>query len=177
MEGLSQHLDELAEIDTTVGNVVEDSLAAVALVFHIANLHLQAQVGSNLARLNHRLMLAALSLGILLHINGTCLAIDAAHGSILLYAYLLHLQQHQPPSEGDGADIVSRAGLDSHDVTLVKVKVIAIEVVALAGVLELDFDVVRLLQVAGGIGKVVIDVKGAVLTTITAAANAVVGKI
>jgi hypothetical protein len=72
---------------------------------------------------------------------------------------------------------VSRAGLDSHDVTFVKVKVIAVEVIALAGVLELDFYVVRLLQVAGGIGKVVIDVEGAVLTAITAAANAVVGKI
>ena len=177
MEGLSKHLDELAEVHTPVGNVVENGLAAIALILHVANLHLETEVEGNLARLNHRLMLAALGLGILLHIHGTCLAVDAAHGGIVLHTNLLHLQQHKAAREGDGADVVPRAGLDSHDVALVEVEVVAVEVVALAGVLELDFDVVCLLQVARGVGKVVIDVEGAVLTAIAAAADAVVGDV
>ncbi len=44
MEGIGKHLDELAEIDTLVSDIVEDGLVAVALIFHVADLHLQSQV-------------------------------------------------------------------------------------------------------------------------------------
>ena len=42
MEGLGKHLDELAEVHSLVGYVVEYRLVAVALILHIAYLHLQA---------------------------------------------------------------------------------------------------------------------------------------
>ena len=39
MEGGSEVLDELSEVYTLVGDVVEDGLVAIALILHVANLH------------------------------------------------------------------------------------------------------------------------------------------
>jgi len=41
VEGSSKVLDKLAEVDTFVGNVVEDSFVSIALIFYVTNLHLQ----------------------------------------------------------------------------------------------------------------------------------------
>ena len=43
MECVGQHLDELTEIDSFLGYVVEDGLVAVALILHIADFHVQSQ--------------------------------------------------------------------------------------------------------------------------------------
>ena len=41
VEPLGEDLDQLAEIDALVGDVVEDSLDLVALVLHVADLHIE----------------------------------------------------------------------------------------------------------------------------------------
>ncbi len=41
LEGVGQHLDELAEVYALVGYIVEDSLLAVALILHVADFHLE----------------------------------------------------------------------------------------------------------------------------------------
>ena len=68
-EYLCQHLDELAEIDALVGNVVEDGLVAVALIFHVAYLHVQSEVLGNLARLDHGVVLAGFGFLVLQHVG------------------------------------------------------------------------------------------------------------
>lgn len=43
LEGLGKHLYELAEIYALVGYIIEDSLVAVALILHVANLHVELE--------------------------------------------------------------------------------------------------------------------------------------
>ncbi len=57
-----QDLDELAEIHTFISDIVQYRLVAVALVLHVAHLHLQAQVFGYLATLDHGGVFAALGL-------------------------------------------------------------------------------------------------------------------
>ena len=77
MEGGSQVLDQLAEVHTLIGDIVEDSLVAVALIFHVANLHLQSQSLGNLSALYHRGVLTRLGLTVFIHIYRTGYAIHA----------------------------------------------------------------------------------------------------
>ena len=77
MEGIGEHLDELTEIDTFVGDVVEYRLVAIALVFHVTDLHLQTEVLGDLSALYHRAMLTALRLLALLDIHRLGDAVDA----------------------------------------------------------------------------------------------------
>ena len=95
MESIGQHLDELAEIHTAIGNVVEDSLQAVTLIFHIANLHLQTQILGNLAGADHGIMLAALCLGIFLHIHLARFAIYTFYLNVGAKIGFLHLKLDQ----------------------------------------------------------------------------------
>ncbi len=44
VEGVGKNLDELAEVHTLVGDVIEDGLVAVALIFHVAHLHVEVEV-------------------------------------------------------------------------------------------------------------------------------------
>ena len=77
MEGGSQVFDQLAEVHTTVGDIIEDGLIAVTLVFHVADLHVQSETFGNLPALDHRTMLTGLRLMELIHIHRTGDAVDA----------------------------------------------------------------------------------------------------
>ena len=48
VELLGKDLDKLAEVDTSLGDVVEDSLNLISLVLNVANLHIETHIGSNL---------------------------------------------------------------------------------------------------------------------------------
>ena len=60
-ERFGQHFNQLAKIDPLVGNVIEDGLITVSLIFDIADLHIQMQIFGNLTGSNHRIMLFRLS--------------------------------------------------------------------------------------------------------------------
>ncbi len=95
LEGFSQHLDKLAEVDTFVGDVIENCLIAVALIFYVADLHVQLEVSSNLTRADHRLVFASLCLLIAFEVGGLRLAEHTAHFGVGLDVGLAHLQAHQ----------------------------------------------------------------------------------
>ena len=77
MERRSQVLDELAEVHALVGNIVEDGLVAVALVFHVADFHLQSQSLGYLPAFNHGGVLPTLGLAVFVHVDFLGNAIDA----------------------------------------------------------------------------------------------------
>ena len=164
VEGSSQVLDQLAEVHALVGDIVEDSLLTVALILHVANLHVQSQVLGNLTALDHRLVLACLRLVILVHIHLACQSVDALDIIGTLQVGLLDLQRHQSACQRHHADIMTRTGLHGHDVTLLQGQVVHIVVVALAGVLELHLHQVGRLQVARHVGQPVVCIQLTVLS-------------
>ena len=76
MESCGQILDKLTEIYALIGNIVENGLVAIALIFYVANLHIEPQTLGYLTTLNHGVMLAGLSLTELIKIYRTRNAID-----------------------------------------------------------------------------------------------------
>lgn len=62
LEGFGQNLDKLAEVYTFVGDIVENSLIAVALVLYVANLHIEAEAFGYLAGAYHGIVLSGLCL-------------------------------------------------------------------------------------------------------------------
>ena len=165
MEGGSEVFDELTEIDALIGNVVEDGFVTVALIFHVANLHLETQSLGNLATLNHSGMLAALGFLILLHIYGTCYAIDTLDVIGGLQVCLLQLQLHQTSCQRDNTDVVTRVGLYRHDVALLQVKLVDIVVIALSRVFELHFHEVGGIDISWHVSQPVVGVELSVLTS------------
>ena len=79
MESVGQHLDELSEVDTCVGNVIENGFVAVALVFDVANFHLQFQFLGNLSRANHRLVFATFRFLEFFEVGLSGLTVDASN--------------------------------------------------------------------------------------------------
>jgi len=61
-------------------------------------------------------------------------------------AMVLHRQLSELTSEGHLADIVTRRRFDGDDIAFIEVDSLRIEIVALAGILELHFDQVGALQ-------------------------------
>ena len=49
LKHIGKHLDELAEIDALIGNIIEYGLIAVTLILHVADFHVQMQIFGNLA--------------------------------------------------------------------------------------------------------------------------------
>ena len=96
VEGCCQVLDELAKVHSLVGDIVEDGLVAVALILHVAYLHLQSQPLGYLPALNHRVVFARLGLMIFLHVHLSGVAIDAPNVVGRFQVGLLHLQLYEP---------------------------------------------------------------------------------
>ena len=118
MESVGKHLDELAEVDTLIGYIIENSLIAVALILHITNLHLQAKVLGYLSALNHCAVLTALSLVILVHIHRLGNAVDPLYVVSRLKVGLLQLQFNESSGKCHGTDVMSRTCFNSHYITL-----------------------------------------------------------
>ena len=153
-ESLRQHLDKLSEIHTLIGNVVENGLVAVSLIFHIANLHVQMQVLGNLAGLQHGFMFAGLGL---LKFFQIAIAGNAVYLLRLraerVYLVFLHLQQHQLSHQRHRSDVVSWSGLHCHQVALGQFQSIGVAEIALAGILESDLHIVGYLARGGYIAQ------------------------
>ena len=91
MKRLGKHLDELTEVHTSVGNVIEDGLVAVALIFHISYLHFQSQVLGYLSTAYHGIVFQSLGLLVFFHVGRACLSVDAPYFLVTLQIGLFHL--------------------------------------------------------------------------------------
>ena len=140
LEDVGKHLDELAEIHTFVGDIVENRLIAIALLLNVSNLHLKSQIDSDFARANHRVLFACLGLLIALHVSRLGLAEDAQYLGILAQVHTLHLVLDQTPGKTHATDIVTWIGLDSDPVTALERDVGAVAVEASTCVLEEHLD-------------------------------------
>ena len=122
METLGKDLDKFAEIDTTLGDVVEDSLDLVALILHVADLHVKTHFGSNLTRLNHRVVLQGDSLLPTLNVVGFGLTVDllvlAIEGG---EARATNLLGNHIARERDDADVVTGRCLHGNNVATLEV--------------------------------------------------------
>ena len=165
VEEFGQHLDELAEVDTPLGNIIEDGLVAVALILHVADFHLQPQVLGGLAATYHGAVLAGFGFLVLLDVDRPGYAIDALDFLARLHVGLLHLQRHEAARHGDDADVVARRCFDGHDVALLDGQVVVVTVVSLSCVFELHLHQVRCVLVVGQVGQVVMDVQLALVAS------------
>ena len=162
-EGFCQHFDELAEIHAAFGNIIEDGLSAVALIFHVADLHFQSQVFGILAGLYHRFVFTTFCGLVFFEVGFRGDAVEAFDLVFTLQPSLEHLDLGQSACQRDDADVVSGRGLHGNAVTLFDFQVIDVVVVSLAGVLELDFHQIRYLLVVRQVGQVVKDIVLAIM--------------
>ncbi len=174
MEGVCKHFDELAEVHTLIGDVIEYSLVAIALILHITDFHLQTEVFGNLSALYHRVMLAALGLLALVEVHLLGQSVDALDVVRRLEAGFLDLQFHKSSCQGNHANVVSWISLHGNNVTLLEVEVIHIVIISLAGILELHLHEVGALSIAWDIGKPIVSVQLSVLSAHGLAAKSTV---
>jgi len=141
VEPLGEDLDQLAEIDALVGDVVEDGLDLVALILHVADLHVQSHVGGDLARGDHRFVLQGDGLLPFFDVVGLGLTVDLAVFAVEgVEARAAHLPRHEVARERHNADVVARRCLDGHDVAPFEGQLVDILVERAAGVLEAHLD-------------------------------------
>ena len=175
MEGVSQNLDELSEVNALVGDIVEYRLVAVALILHVAYLHLQSEVLCYLTALYHGAVFAAFCLIILVHVSRLCNAIDALYFVGRLQICLLHLQFYKSSGQRHYSDVVSGTCFYSHGVALLQVEMIDIVIVTLSCILELHLYQVGILLVSGHVIQPVVGVELSVLPTASAVAEPAIG--
>ena len=159
MKSLGKDLDKLTEVDALISDIIEDSLVAITLIFHITNLHLQAKALGYLPALNHRVVLTALGFVILLHIHRLGNAVDAFDVISRLKVSLLDLELDQFSSKGNDANVMTGIGLYSNRITFLEIEVIDIVIISFSCILELYFHQVGRLCVSRHIGKPVVSIK------------------
>ena len=141
VEPFGEDLDQFAEVHALVGDVVEDSLDLVALILHVADFHVQAHVGGDLPRGDHRLVLQRDGLLPLFDVVGFGLAVDLLVFAVVgVESRAAHLARHQVARERHDADVVARRRFDGHDVAPFEVEVVDVLVERTAGVLETHLD-------------------------------------
>ena len=165
MEGSCQILDELTEVDTFISDVVENGLVAIALIFHITDLHVESQSLGDDTTLNHGRMLTGLCLTELLHINLAGYAVDTFDVVGRFEVGLLDLELYQTTCQRHHADIVTRTGLYGYDVAFLQGQVVDIMIVTLARMLELYLHQVGVFGITRDVSQPVISVQLSVLMT------------
>ena len=165
MKGVCQHLDQLSEIHTLVGNIIEYGLVAVALIFHITDFHLQIKVLGYLTTLDHGVMLSRFGLIILVHIHGFGNTVNAFDVVSRLEVGLLDLQFHQSSRERHHTDVMSGIGFHGNDVAFFQFQSVHVMVIALTGVFKLHLHQVSALCIARHISQPVERVELTVLPT------------
>ena len=140
MEFLGEVLDQLPEVHAFVGDVVEDGLGAVALEFHVADFHLEAQAGCQLAGPDHGLVLAGDGFLPALDVEDLGLAVDAAElVGVGVDAVAGQLLEHDGTFEGHDAHVVAGRRFHDDQVALLDDLARGVAEIDLAGVLEADF--------------------------------------
>ena len=137
VEPLGEDLDQLAEVDALVGDVVEDRLDLVALILHVADFHVEPHVGGDLPCGDHRLVLEGDGLLPAFDVVGLGLAVDLAELAVEgVEARAAHLLGHHVARERYDADVVPGRRLDGHDVAALQVEAVDVAVERAARVLE-----------------------------------------
>ena len=163
VESFGQYLDELPEVDTFVGDIVEYCLVAVALVFHVAYLHLQAEVFGYLPAFYHGLVFAAFCFAILFHIYRACQPVHAFYVVCRPQIGLFQLHFYQTARERHHSDVVSGICFHGHNVTLFQRQIVHIVEISLACLFELYFDKVCCVSVSRNVGQPIVCVQLLVL--------------
>ena len=108
VEGICEHTDELAEVHTSVSDVVEDRLVAITLIFDVPDLHIEAQRRGDLSSLDHRRLFTALGFLPALEVTRAGDAVDVEELTLVgAVAMVLHRQLGELTSEGHLADVVA----------------------------------------------------------------------
>ena len=166
VERIGQHLDKLAEIYTSVSDVVEDGLIAVSLILYVSYLHLKPQLLGYLSAAYHRAVLQRLRFLVLLDVGRPGLAVDAAYLLVALEVGLLHLQGHQFACERHCANVMTGVRLHGHHITFLQRQVVDIVVIPFPGILKLHLHQVGGFVVAWDIGQIVIHIELCIMTDV-----------
>ena len=165
MEGGGEVFDQLTEVHTLVGDVVEDGFVTVALVLHVTDLHVQTEVFGNLPTLYHRAVLPLLGLAVFFHIHRLGQSIHTLDVVGRFQVRLFDLQLNQSAGQCHHTDVMTRISLHGHHVTLFQVEVVHVMVVPFAGVLELHLHQVGTLLISRHVGQPVVGVQLTVLAS------------
>ena len=107
-ECLSKDFYQLAKVNPLVGNVVEDGLVAIALIFHIAYFHVKMQTFGNLPRFDHGFLLFGFGFLILFHVRFTHFTIHPSDFKFIeIDVVFFHLQGNQLTHQRYLTDIMS----------------------------------------------------------------------
>ena len=155
-ERLGIHLDQLPKIHTSVGNIVEDRFASVALVLHVTDFHVELHVFGDLACLDHCFVLQRVRFFGALQVGFCSQTVDTACLEVIdIDAVLAHLRDNELSYQCHLAYVVTGVTLHCHFHTFLQRQVVHVAVVAFAGVLELHLHHVRLRYRLRQVGQII----------------------
>ena len=140
LECISITADEFAEIDALFGSVEKGSLASICLVFHITDLHTQAQLHADAARGFQGVVFLILQLVEAHQFGFRRGAQDGPHLRVILFhPVLFQLQTHEFPLERNDADIETLGAFHYDIITCIQIEKFRVPVELLAASLEANF--------------------------------------
>ena len=143
MELLGKIFDQLTEVHSTIGNVVEDGLGAVALELNIANLHFQAKVVCQHSGTDHGFLLTGNGILPALDVKGTRLAVNLLELLLLrIHAFALHLSANNGTFQSNNAQVMTIGSFHNHQVTGFYALAGGIHVNPFSGILEANLEVI-----------------------------------
>ena len=166
-EYFSKYFDELAEVHASFCNVVENGFVAIALIFHITDLHVEVKAFGYLSGAYHGRVLAGLGFGIFVHVYRFCFAVNAFDVVLRFDVGLTHLQWDKAACQCYYANVMSGGCFYGNDVAFFQRNFIAVAVITFAGIFELHFYQVAFIVIAGDVGKPVVCVELLVLSSAT----------
>ncbi len=138
VESLRQYSDQLAKVYALIGDIVENGLIAIALILHISDLHIQIQIGRNLAGLDHRIVLSCLCFAVLIQIALFGYAVYLERLAVVrAVSMFAHLEFYQLTGQRHRPDVMARISLYGYYIPFVQFYLLAVEVVPFARILEL----------------------------------------
>ena len=143
MKGVCQYSYQLPEVHPIVGYIIKNGFVAVALVFYIANFHVEPEFFGNLTGTQHGVVLAGFGFLVFIKIHGTGFTVNPSN-LLLVEAVIdfFHLLEHQVSGKAHFSYIVPRGGFHSYQIALLQRKFIIVQVIAFACIFELHLDVV-----------------------------------
>ena len=140
LEGIGVAADQFAEIHPLFGGVEERGFAAIALVFHIADFHSQAQLHADAAGGFECFVFLVLEFVKALKFGFGRRAEDGAHLRIVfLYTVLFKLQTHQFAFQRHDADIKALGCFHHHIIACIQIEEFRVPVELLAASFEAHF--------------------------------------
>ena len=157
-ERLGQHLDQLAEVHALIRDVIENRLVAIALIFHVANLHIQSQVRRYLAGADHGGVFFRFRFLVFVDIDWSRFPVNPFRLVVGSHVVLFHLQENQLAGKRDGPDVMAGTCLYRHDVAFLQRDLGAIQVIAFSRILELDLYEIGCVDRVGHVAQPVVSV-------------------